>query len=124
MRYKGIKQVVIILSVLAAVFGASYGIYCLASWIATPVPQPTAGQAWHEGFADAWSDQGFTDPPWGKMDCVTDWNGQGGFGETGGFSNGGPPVTHPITYTDQNTHSRLGNAWMAGCRAGLRSMNG
>lgn len=120
-----------VVTILTAVAFGCWGISAWVSWLTTPDPL-TYHQAYLDGFANGLSDRpsilqwngmshyNATHPPWGSHSCVTDWDGQY-TGDSGGagFSNGGPTPTRLITYADQNTHTRLGNAWMRGCRAAL-----
>lgn len=119
------KRVMIAAAAAWVAGGITFGIWAFASWLATPSPQPTISQDWHDGYSDPWSDlnNGEDGYPWGKYSCVTDWDGQiTGIPQSAGFSNGGPSSSVIITYADQDTHSAAGNAWMAGCRAGLAAI--
>lgn len=114
-------------ALFTVVSGAIFGIYCFISWTTTPTPPLTPATAYHEGYLDGLSDQGYTHYPFGKYSCVSDWNTNAGAniaspsGQSAGFSNGGPSSHILITLKNENTHSVVGNAWMAGCQAALKS---
>lgn len=110
--------------------GFGFGIGSLVSWIWPPM---TATQAYNDGYADGISNGTTTQWPFGKWTCVSDWNAEvTGFAQSKsdvyavdgglyaiGFAQGGPPATHLISMSNQDTGTALGNDWMRGCRTGL-----